>query len=132
MMTEKTLPDLPVCFPNITSFVNTSSTKLLVKWTHLTHHCGNGGLKKYHLGIIDNDKYPDWIANKSMISLPDVPLVDTTKEDWIEFSNLRNYWKYSVFILYENVIGKGPISNLLATFTEEDGEYFIVQQKLLF
>ncbi|XP_066928943.1 uncharacterized protein [Clytia hemisphaerica] len=116
----QTLPDIPSCFPNITLVANTSSESIRVEWSHLTHFCGYGNLVQYHIGVLDDDLYQEWIQNKSMIDLDLAPTVTQTTENFTEFDGLKNYWKYSVFVIYENVVGKGPISDLFSTFTAED------------
>ena len=122
----KTLPGIPVCFPNITLVANISSESIRVKWLHLTHYCGYGDLVSYHVGILDDEVYPQWIQNKSLIDFDSAPRVGTTTEDFIEFDGLKNYWRYSVFLIYENVVGKGPISDLFSAFTAEDGMFILV------
>ena len=120
----KTLPGTPDCFPNTTSVQNTSSTSILANWTHLTHHCKNGDFVQYHVALFDNDEYPHWVVNQSLIILDDIAnrMVNyTTVNDWFEFNDLKNYWRYSFMLFYENVIGLGPISDLVSVFTEEDG-----------
>ena len=120
----KTLPDIPSCFPNITLVANTSSQSIRVEWSHLTHYCGYGDLVQYHIGVLDDDLYQEWIQNKSLIDLNSAPTVEQTTENFTEFDGLKNYWRYSVFVIYENVVGKGPISDLFSTFTAEDGKNF--------
>ena len=124
-ITTKTLPGLPDCFPNITSVHNTSSISILANWTHLTHYCKNGDFVKYHVAVFDNDDYPQWVSNKSLITLDDIKkrmISNTTVDDWFEFDNLKNYWRYSLIVIYENVVGFGPISDLVSVFTDEDGK----------
>ena len=121
VVTEKTLPDIPVCFPNMTSFFNTSSESLVVEWSHLTHYCRYGDLVDYWVGVLDNDLYQEWIENKSLIDVNNAPSLIKTSNESCEFRGLRNYWNYSVFIVFENQVGLGPISDLMWAFTDEDG-----------
>ena len=130
-ITNKTLPGAPDCFPNVTSVQNTSSTSILANWTHLTHHCKNGDFVQYHVALFDNDDYPHWVVNQSLITLDDIKnqmFNYTTIDDWYEFDNLKKYWKYSFMLFYQNVVGLGPISDLISISTEEDGMATFIRQ----
>jgi len=122
VVTSKTLPDIPACFPNITSFFNTSSTSVVVEWSNLTHHCRHGYLVDYWVGVLDNDLYWEWVENKTLIDVNNVPGLAKTSNESYGFVGLRNYWNYSVFIVFENSVGLGPTSDLIWTFTDEDSK----------
>ena len=128
-ITNKTVPGSPDCFPNISFVYNTSSTSIMANWTHLTHYCKNGDFVRYHTIIFDEDENVHLVTNKSLITYDDIAnrmINYTTTQDWFEFEKLRKYWKYSFFVIYENVVGMGPLSNLVSVFTDEDGKFSIL------
>lgn len=119
----RTLPDIPECNTNITSVQNISSTSVHVEWSHLTHYCKHGTLERYHIIWLDADVHSNLTSNSSLIfdNNTTLPNVTYTQGNNTILHGLKKYWKYAVFVIFENQVGTGPASDWIWFMTDEDG-----------
>lgn len=125
----------PTCFPNATEVQNTSSTSLHAKWLEIPVSCAHGVVLSYNVFIspaeeLTGDECFDnatcW-ANQASGS---TKFSITTRDLWFEFSGLKKYARYCVFLQAVNSKGRGPASYSICNYTAEDGKllFFMVER----
>lgn len=117
----RTLPSLPTCFPNFTSFENTSSTSLVLKWENLFDVCVKGILQNFYVVFLETSFYIHATQNKTLDEVDLSPSsILITPSNSFEYKHLKKYWNYSAVIYISNQVGKGPYSSSIWAMTAED------------
>lgn len=116
----RTAEHTPFCPPpNITLF-NTSPTSLKVTFEEMSHACLSGQLQFYGLLLFETEEYAEFDL-LTFEALKERAMYNESMETEFEFSNLNEYWNYTVVVFAQNNGGRGVLSKPVNAFTAEAG-----------
>ena len=118
----------PTCYPNATAVQNTSSTSLRISWSQIPISCAHGIVLHYNIFVSPaNELTHDECFNDTLCwpqySPGATKFYVKTEDLSSEFTGLKKYWRYCIFLQAVNIKGRGPSSYSVCNYTAEDGEF---------
>ena len=123
--TIRTDEHAPTCSHNATAFHNTSSTSLFANWTEIPVNCAHGIVLYYNVFMSPAENYTGtecfndsscWANDTSGSIKFSTQVIQLNSE----FTGLKKYKKYCLFLQAVNIKGRGPVSKGFCNYTAED------------